>query len=437
MNEFLAGFGRCDITPEGPTRINSSRVSDHVLDPLYITCVAVSDGENTALMMTVDVRNVYTHITEPGFAAISEATGVPQSHIFLTATHNHSAPDISNLNDESIQRYLADIFFPRLTRCAKEALQDLSSATLSVAAGETEPMNHVRRIQLADGSWKGPNTANKSTADRVRHESEADHQLRLIRFHRETGKDIVMANWQAHATRTASTDRLAISADYVGACRSLVEQQKNVLFAYYQGAAGNVNFVTRIPGRLRYIEHTEIGKSLSNTVSGLLENAKPVKSGAVQIKNFGYTATVDHGRRHLFDAAMQIHLEKDPDKRQQLLDANGIASGYEACAIIRRQELDSTNVIPLSAVCFGDVGIAFTPQEMFDTNGMQLRAASPFKMTFSCAYTNGSFSYMPSAAAFPHGEYEVFQCDYVPGTGESCALELARLLNEAKKEQDA
>ena len=36
---------------------------------------------------------------------------------------------------------------------------------------------------------------------------------------------------------------------------------------------------------------------------------------------------------------------------------------------------------------------------MFDTNGTQLRSASSFKMTFSCAYTNGSKSYMPSAAS--------------------------------------
>lgn len=436
MDSFLAGFGRCDITSVGPTRINSSRVSDHVLDPLYITCVAVSDGENTALMITVDLRNVYKHIIEPGFAAISDATGVSADHIFLTATHNHSAPDVSNVEDESIQRYLKDIFFPKLTECARLAVADLKPANISVAQGETEPMNHVRRIQLADGTWKGPNTANKSTAERVRHESEADHELRLIRFVREGSKDILMANWQAHATRTASMDKLAISADYIGTCRSLVESEQDVLFAYFQGAAGNVNFITRIPGRLRYMEHTEIGTSLSRTVKELLPNMKSVKAGKVQVKHTGYEATVDHGRSCLFDAAMQIHLEPDADKRQALLDANGIASAYEACAIIRRQDLADTNVIPLSAVCFGDVGIAFTPQEMFDTNGMQLRAASPFKMTFSCAYTNGSFSYMPSAMAFPHGEYEVFQCDYVPGTGESCALELARLLNEAKKEQD-
>ena len=435
MDKFCAGFGRCDITPVGPTRINSSRVSDHILDPLYITCVAVSDGESKALMITVDLRNVYKHIVGPGFDAISAATGVPTDCIFLTATHNHSAPDVSNTGDESIQRYLKDVFFPALTRCAELAMADLTEATVSVAQGDTEPMNHVRRIMLADGTWKGPNTANKSTAERVCHESEADHQLRLIRFHRQGSKDILMANWQAHATRTASTDKLAISADYIGACRTLVEQEQDVLFAYFQGAAGNVNFVTRIPGRLRYTEHTDIGASLNRTVKALLSEMQPVKTGPVQVKNTGYVATVDHHRRHLYDAAMQIHLEKDAEKRQALLDANGIASSYEACAIIRRQDLADTNVIPLSAVCFGDVGIAFTPQEMFDTNGMQLRAASPFMMTFSCAYTNGSYSYMPSAAAFPHGEYEVFQCDYVPGTGESCALELARLLNEAKKEQ--
>ena len=34
----------------------------------------------------------------------------------------------------------------------------------------------------------------------------------------------------------------------------------------------------------------------------------------------------------------------------EFLNANGIASSYEACAIIRRQELDSTNVIDVPEV---------------------------------------------------------------------------------------
>ena len=66
---------------------------------------------------------------------------------------------------------------------------------------------------------------------------------------------------------------------------------------------------------------------------------------------------------------------------------------------------------------------------MFDTNGMEVKQASPFKMTFMCAYTNGGNGYIPSSYAFSRGGYEVDTTRYVQGTGEALANELIRLLN--------
>ena len=58
--DFKAGFAKKDITPEIGTTLSgyySRRVSTGVLDPLYVRCVAVSDGSAKALVMSVD--NLY------------------------------------------------------------------------------------------------------------------------------------------------------------------------------------------------------------------------------------------------------------------------------------------------------------------------------------------------------------------------------------------
>ena len=87
------------------------------------------------------------------------------------------------------------------------------------------------------------------------------------------------------------------------------------------------------------------------------------------------------------------------------------------------------------AIAIGDsVAFAGAPYEMFDTNGMQVKAASPFPMTFMCAYTNGAFGYIPSIDAFPNRGYEVDTTRYVAGTGEQGVRVLTGLLNQLKGE---
>ena len=54
--EFRAGFARIDATPPlGLPLVGyfTTRIADGVLDPLYIDCVAVSDGTNSALIYCV------------------------------------------------------------------------------------------------------------------------------------------------------------------------------------------------------------------------------------------------------------------------------------------------------------------------------------------------------------------------------------------------
>ena len=88
--------------------------------------------------------------------------------------------------------------------------------------------------------------------------------------------------------------------------------------------------------------------------------------------------------------------------------------------------------VRLYAFTIGDIGFVSAPYEMFDTNGVQIRQASPCKMTFVCAYTNGHMGYCPSEEAFPHGAYEVEVSPFSKGDGEEFAGELVRLLHLCK-----
>ena len=91
--EFQAGFARVDATPPlGIPLVGyfSHRVSDGVLDPLYIDCVAVSDSTNKALIYCVDDLHLTNPFMEKAFESITKATGIPRERIYVHATHIHT-----------------------------------------------------------------------------------------------------------------------------------------------------------------------------------------------------------------------------------------------------------------------------------------------------------------------------------------------------------
>lgn len=57
-NVFQVGFGRVDLTPTSPMDLvgyTENRLMTGVLDPIYATCVAITDAKgNTVLIYTVD-----------------------------------------------------------------------------------------------------------------------------------------------------------------------------------------------------------------------------------------------------------------------------------------------------------------------------------------------------------------------------------------------
>lgn len=95
--------------------------------------------------------------------------------------------------------------------------------------------------------------------------------------------------------------------------------------------------------------------------------------------------------------------------------------------------LGKTLPLDLNVVSIGDLAFAFVPYEMFDTNGVEIKQGSPFKMTFVLALANQlSIGYLPTKLNFEHGGYAVDICRFVPGVGEELSAAYVKMLNELK-----
>ena len=432
---FSVGFGRTEISPPLPVTIDTygdGMMGEILREPLYATCVAVCDGETVALMFSLDMKQSTASVIQKFEKDIEKKLGIPASNVTFTATHTHNAPIPTVKDNPANIKWLATCY-KAIPQAAEEALRDLAPAEIYTGRADTTGMGYVRRYLMADGTYKGIHSGNPSN-DYVGRESVADPELRTIRFDRGDKKDILMVNWQCHAASSAGdkvNGKYVVSADFIAPMREGVEKKLDVHFAYYNGASGNVTFSTKFPGEKVYESNMACGEALVGIIEGALKDETSVKSGKVQVQTTvieGQVRTETKERVEKAQLALNAIATEGLSNRE-LFAKYGFNSKRDCSHTISRGSEERTIQINLTAIRFGDIGFAGAPYEMFDTNGKEIRDASPCQTTISCGYTDGSLGYMPSAFAFPHGQYEVYACKFVSGTGEICAQKLAEMLN--------
>lgn len=425
---FSAGYARVSITPSLPIKMGTSKTANVVLDDLYATCVAISDGENVALFFHMDTKDMPEKIYSTCAGKIEKSLGVPRANITMTATHTHTSPHTDNQDPSCLQWY--KLIYTAVPQAAEEAMRDLTPTEVYTGTGTARDFVFVRRYLMADGSYKGIQTSNQNNSY-VSHETEADPELRTIHFKRDGAKDIVMANWQAHAAAAANVHSTSISSDFIHYLRKGVEEKMDVHFAYYNGASGNIGGVNSKLGRDKFKDYVEMGTALVDVVKEAVAGETKAQTGTIRAETSRLACNVrqDSEERRAQAAEWADSASKDKDS---ILAKYGFSSQYEAIAVNTRAKMDPVTEVPLSVVTFGDVALCTNPFELFDTTAQEIRAASPYKMTFTCAYSNGALGYMPPDEIFPHGEYEVYVSRFEAGTAEACAEEIVRMLQECK-----
>ena len=443
--ELRVGYARerimpADGTPLGGYGNSDYRVTDGgFLDYLYTTCIAVTDQQdNTVLMITADLIVMNNDMLDVIERKVTEATGLPVENLMIAATHTHSSPDVDYYSNGMIPIYW-ELVAQQTAKAAVAALKDRMEAHMSIGTIDTEQLNFVRHVELDDGTFAGDNFGDFTDREIVDYESEADPQLQVLKFDREDGKDVVLANWQAHATKTGGSSKTDISADFIGSFRAYAEKSVDCLFAYFQGAAGNLNGRSYIEEDDCTADYKIYGQLLAGYAKTCLDNnMKQIDVGQIKLKTMEYEAYVDHSDDKLVAEATLIknywNQTNDRLAAVEMGKEYGINSPYHAMSIISNAARGETEKLTITAFSIGDISFITAPYEMFDTQGMYIKNNTPFEMTFIMGYCDGSFSYIASEIAYEHGCYEVDTGHFVKGTAEKLAQQYVQMLNEIKGE---
>lgn len=430
---LYAGFGKVDITPDYPVGLGgygnaAARMVVAVAERIYATCVALTEGDETILVYTVDTCAMSQSSQNWLRDSLSAALSIPGEKIFITATHCHSAPAFYGY--PNLQRYLSDLV-RWMQEAAQKALLDRAPATITAGKKKIPGMTFVRHYLMTDGTYFGSNFGNQKDNPPVDYAGKPDEMLGLVCFLRELPKkDILLINWQGHPDRARQIGFSTLAPSYVGPLRDTLSVTTGCLVAYFTGADGNQNIDSLIEKDKHNLNWREYGVKMAQLAYEAYKEMEPVEGSGIATTSRVFHAEVDHSWDHMVDVSKKI---------QELFYAEGAAvataeakkhnmtSCYQARAIITRSEMDKTKPVELFAFRVGNVGFTSCDYEMFSQSGTYIKENSPNAMTM---VLTGNHGYLPNASAYDYRSYEADTGYFVRGTSERLAETMVDMLKE-------
>lgn len=432
---LLAGFSRQKITPDYSAPLAGygnmmGRMSEKVLDDLFVTCVAITSGEETILLYSMDIIGIDGQMLERFRSGIKEATGIAGEKVFFSATHTHSAPHpYSDL--ELGERFQGELCVGCIA-AAKEALADRAPAKLLCTTQRIPGMNFVRHYVMGDGTYHGSNFGSQESGF-VGHAAPTDPRMILVQLQREEKPSIVLVNWQAHNDNARAAGFRNITSSYVGKFRENFEKDTGMHFCYICGASGNQNPNSLIQAERHDLNWIAYGRKLADYAIDALPKLEAVKGTAIKMAHTELVVGANHAWDRLLPQAKEVvefwHSTGDSYKATDLAKTFGLTSCYHASSVLGLVKLPETMVLELNAFTIGELAFVTSTNEAFSNMGLYVRSYAPYD---TVVFVAGNRGYLPCAIAYDYRAYEADTAMYAKGSCEKASYELVRMLKELK-----
>lgn len=417
-----AGAAALDITPlEWPVQVIGNfglTLSSQAHDPLMARAVVFDDGKGPVAIVVIDSCFVKRPVLDAAKRMAQERTGIPADRMLMSATHMHSGPPAYPLQPTDKEgRYTA-----YLTRQIAEAVTlahaRLEPAEVGWAVREIPEELNNRRWFLKEGTMSMNPFGGKDdkvrmnpgagSPDLVKPAGPIDPQFWIVSVRSTSGQPIaLLGNYSLHYVGGVPGPEL--SADYFGEFARTMEQKLapgNPKFVAMlsngtSGDVNNTNFVTPRPRKAPYERIREVAGRLASEAETALKTVtyqRDVPLGAAQRElPLRYRKPTPEE----LDRARRFVDEPDESKLPPR------AKPYAERAIRLHNGPDYADVL-LQVLRIGNLGIAAIPCEVFTQIGLDIKARSPFKPTFTIELANGHYGYLPTPEQHLLGGYETW-----------------------------
>lgn len=421
-----AGAATSNITPPIGEAVVGGFVpypSKHVHDELHARCLVLDDGHTKLAFAICDNVGIPREVFDTARKTASEATGIPEHNILMSATHTHSATSARGANRlikdtelSSYQQFLAT----RISDGLRRAANNLEPAKIGWGSAQEPSEVFNRRWRMSPGPhlnnpFGGTDQVrmNPPRADKALLEpaGPTDPEIAFISVQSTDGRPIaLLADYSLHyvgGVRGAdiSADYFAIFADRIqellGADR-LDPPFVGILCNGTSGDVNNINFREKGVSHKPYEKMREVANKVAQRVYDAQKSVKfqewvPL-SAAWQELTLGARKPTPEQIAYAEQVLKRADKEPSRQAREEIY-ARRLQSQLQA---------PSEVTVPIQAFKIGELGIAAIPFEVFTEIGLEIKASSALKPVFTISLANGSYGYLPTPRQHALGGYETW-----------------------------
>lgn len=450
MGNLKVGFARTVINPMigiGISGYYKTRICDGKLDDLETNIIALSNNGKTALLISVDTLKINACTANEIKRRINDLYSIGGDAVFISATHTHLGAYVGYVQEDAPEK-LTDIYTEQVisatVSAVKTALDDRKNAKVGFRVKEIEDISFIRRYKMKDGSIvTNPGVNNPDISEPT---SQPDKEVTLVRFDRENGETIVLANFACHPDTIGGNK---FSAEWPGFFRRTFEKAvDNTKCIFFNGAQGDINHIKVFPkggdmnnmeigfdGVPRGYSHAEfMGRAIAGAVLQMYDKVEYVDSDSVGYAQKIIELPTNKATEEELKEAHRIH-QLHSSGRDEELNLDGMMLTTAVAEAERMCNLENgPDTVPMciSAVSVGEIVLVGAAGEMFNKIGEELKKANNWKAVLPCSLTNGAEGYFPMMDSYIEGGYEARASVFKPGVGELIIKESFELLKKLK-----
>jgi hypothetical protein len=365
---------------------------------LYAKALVLNDGETRVAIVTADVIGFPEPLLNDTRARIEQLTGIPASHVLLSASHTHSSPATTD-KDQAAREYLVELA-KKIAGAVYMAGRSQHPALLGTGVGEAKVAVNRWQRTPAGVRW-GPNP-----------EAPVDHSVGVLRVDTRDGKPLaILVNYACHPS-IMGADNLLYSGDYASYVQSVIETayggQVTALFSTGAGGDIKIAVVTEDGSQFRYTDLEDCRRYGTIIAAEAVKVAEAIQTAPVErvsaqtkLADLPLCALppleeVEAELAATENELAQLETQGKPaaSKRLRLEWAQRTVQAI-------REGMALTSVpTEVQLLRLGrDIALFAVPGELFVEVGLKIKQAMELPGSFVVAYANGYTGYLPSRRA--------------------------------------
>lgn len=390
LGVWMAGYA---FRPTGCTLVH---------DELHARAVVFNDGHAAVAILAMDLIALPQDLVAQIREGIAREVGIPREAVMLNCSHTHGGPNLGVYNAMgSRDPAYVDVLVRKLVGMTRQAAETMKPAVLTYGRAPVQiGINRRQTIGTNGRTVLGQNYAGPVAP-----------YVDVLSVAEPSGGTFALLFCHACHGTTLGGDNLRITADFCGYAADHVrrETEGGMTPLFLQGCSGNINPFRRGT----YISAAHNGRVLGQAALNAWRNASPLYDDEV----LAYAESVvelplqDPPSVEQCDASIaeweaKLQQEKASGNMGAILNAEGMLAYHRYEREQARKGGGLKAPFPIQVLTIGGAKFIGLPAETFVQYALDFDVQID-QPVFPLGCTNGALNYLPTAADFALGGYEV------------------------------